>query len=180
MKNRKRNRLKGYDYSSDNLYFVTFCIKNRVCCLGSRRDVGAGRHLSVPNFGDILEENKSNKKSMQLNAYGLIVEERINWLPEQYKYVEIHNHVVMPNHIHMIIEIDSIKVENFDVKIKSLSSLVGALKTTSSKLIHQSGFLDFAWQRSFHDHIIKTERAYKNISNYIDLNPDKWTSDVFF
>ena len=43
MKNRKRNRLKGYDYSRDNLYFVTICVKDRVCCLGS---VGTGRDLS--------------------------------------------------------------------------------------------------------------------------------------
>lgn len=198
MKNRKRNRLKGYDYSKDNLYFVTICVKERVCCLGAvgtgrsvgtgssegiGRSVGTGRDLSVRNNPDNNNpnENQSNDEiSMQLNAHGLIVEDRINWLQEQYKYVEIHNFVVMPNHIHMIIEIDSIKVKDDDVKIKSLSSLVGALKTTSSKLIHESGFLDFAWQRSFHDHIIKTERAYNNIFNYIDLNPEKWTSDVFF
>lgn len=193
MKNRKRNRLKGYDYSKDNLYFVTICVKDRICCLGAvgtgrsigtgrsvgtRRSIGTGRDLSVRNNPN---ENQSNDAiSMQLNAYGLIIQERINWLEEQYKYVEIHNFVVMPNHIHIIIEIDSIKVKDDDVKIKSLSSLVGALKTTSSKLIHESGFLDFAWQRSFHDHIIKTERAYNNIFNYIDLNPKKWCSDVFF
>jgi len=181
MKNRKRNRLKGYDYSKDNLYFVTICVKDRICCLGAvgtGRSVGTGRDLSVSNNPN---ENQSNDAiSMQLNAYGLIIQERINWLEEQYKYVEIHNFVVMPNHIHIIIEIDSIKVKDDDVKIKSLSSLVGALKTTSSKLIHESGFLDFAWQRSFHDHIIKTERAYNNIFNYIDLNPKKWCSDVFF
>src|SRR5690606_26296829 len=110
MRNRKRNRLKGYDYSKDNLYFVTICVKNRVCCLGVvgiDRSVGTGRDLSVRNNP---EDNQSNDNiSMKLNAYGLIVEERINWLQEQYKYVEIHNYVVMPNHIHIIIEIDSVK-----------------------------------------------------------------------
>src|SRR5690606_24146215 len=139
--------------SKDNLYFVTICVKDRSCCLGAvgtgrsigtgrsvgpRRSIGTGRALSVRNNPN---ENQSNDAiSMQLNGYGLIVQERINWLEEQYKYVEIHNFVVMPNHIHIIIEIDSIKVKDDDVKIKSLSSLVGALKTTSSKLIHESGF----------------------------------------
>src|SRR5690606_30112537 len=128
MKNRKRNRLKGYDYSKDNLYFITICVKNRVCCLGAvgaGRLVGTGRDLSVRNpENNNPEENQSNDNiSMQLNAYGLIVEERIHWLQEQYKYVEIHNYVVMPNHIHIIIEIDSLKVKDDDVKIKSLSSL---------------------------------------------------------
>jgi hypothetical protein len=32
--------------------------------------------------------------------------------------------------------------------------------------------LDFKiWQRDYHDHIIRDERAYKNISNYIKNNP---------
>src|SRR5690606_111147 len=113
MKNRKRNRLKGYDYSKDNLYFVTICVKDRLCCLGAvwAGRVGTGRDLSVQDSENIQknypdENNSNNNISMQLNPYGLIVEERINWLAEQYKYVEIHNYVVMPNHIHIIIEID--------------------------------------------------------------------------
>ena len=117
---------------------------------------------------------------MQLNSYGLIVEDRIKWLSEQYDYVEVHNYIVMPNHIHLIIEIDSLRVRGKEIKIKSLSSLMGALKTTSSKLIHEKELLGFAWQRSFHDHIIRHDRAYQNISNYIDLNPRKWLEDTFF
>ena len=67
-----------------------------------------------------------------------------------------------------------------EIKIKSLSGLMGAFKTTSSKLIHRAGFEDFTWQRSFHDHIIRNDKSYHNISNYIDLNPEKWVSDTFF
>ncbi|WP_163411488.1 transposase [Flavobacterium ajazii] len=132
---------------------------------------------------------------MNLNEFGEIVKKQIEWLTEQYKYVEIHNYVVMPNHVHMIIEIDrnklmvgtegtarelSVQAQGEEIKIKSVSSLMGALKTTSSKLIHRSGFEDFSWQRSFHDHIIRNEKSYQNISNYIDLNPEKWKSDTFF
>ena len=45
MKNRKHNRMLGYDYSQNNLYFVTICVQDRICCFGA---VGAGRDLSVP------------------------------------------------------------------------------------------------------------------------------------
>ena len=44
-KNRKRNRKEGFDYSQDNLYFVTICVQNRICCFGSI-PVGTGRDLS--------------------------------------------------------------------------------------------------------------------------------------
>ena len=87
---------------------------------------------------------------------------------------------LMPNHFHLILEIDSSKVNTNEIKIKSLSSLMGALKTTSSKQIRDFGFIDFAWHRSFHGHIIRNEKEYELISNYIDRNPQKWFEDRFY
>lgn len=189
MKNRKRNRMIGFDYSSNNLYFVTNCVKNNICCFGnviSNSPVGTSRDLSVhsenhhsENQNSILNNLEVNYK-MQLNHFGKIVDERINWLMEQHKYVEIHIYVVMPNHFHLILEIDSLRVNTKELKIKSLSSLMGALKTTSSKQIHDMGFEDFSWHRSFHDHIIRNENEYNRISNYIDLNAQKWFVDRFY
>ena len=191
MKNRKRNRLMGYDYSRDNLYFVTICVRDMVCCFGEivavgtgaraitgrGRGTGTGRDLSVRGF-----ESSSNEfdQIMILNVYGKIVQDKLLWLAVQYPYVVMHNFVVMPNHVHAIIEIDSLKIQDKSMKIKSLSSLVGAFKTTASKRIHEVGFLDFSWHRSFHDHIIRNEIRFLTISNYIDENPLKWKADTFF
>lgn len=83
MKQRKPNRLQGYDYSSDNLYFVTSCVQNMICCFGE---------ISAPR--------------MVLNDYGKIAEKQWHWLGKQYPYVVLHSFVVMPNHIHGIIEIN--------------------------------------------------------------------------
>ncbi len=210
MKKRKSNRLKGYDYSKNNLYFVTNCVKNNLCCLGRVISVRTGCDLSVHNSeihnSEIHNSKIHNSKihnskihnpeidyTVELNQYGLIVDEKINWLMRQYKYVDIHNYVIMPNHFHLILEIDSNLLKNkiseddsertaheLSVpKIKSLSSLMGALKTTSSSQIHKLGFEDFAWHRSFHDHIIKNEQSYQNIFNYISNNPNKWNEDRF-
>jgi REP element-mobilizing transposase RayT len=84
----------------------------------------------------------------------------------------------MPNHFHLVLEIDSFKVNN-NVKIKSVSSLMGALKTTTSKQIHELGFENFCWHRSFHDYIIRNQKEYCLLSNYIDNNPQKWFQDKF-
>ena len=35
------------------------------------------------------------------------------------------------------------------------------------------------WQRNYYEHIIRNERAYQNISNYIIDNPAKWTVNKF-
>lgn len=189
MKNRKRNRMSGFDYSSNNLYFVTNCVKNNLCCFGnviSDATVGTGRDLSVHHSENHHSENHQSQNDqcvnivMELNSFGLIVKNQIEWLENQYLYISIHNYVIMPNHFHLILEIDSSKVNTNEFKIKSLSSLMGALKTTTSKQIRDFGFIDFAWHRSFHDHIIRNEKEYDLISNYIDRNPIKWFKDQFY
>ncbi len=62
-------------------------------------------------------------------------------------------------------------------KIKSLSELIGAFKTTSSKLIRNRGLNNFSWQRSFYDHIIRNEKSLDEIRYYIRYNPLKWALD---
>ena len=188
MKRRKRNRMLGYDYSSNNLYFVTICVKDRKCCFGYVGTVGTGRDLSVhaSQSEDELHSNlqmestESNNQLMIRNQFGEIAYKQLQWLEEQYEYVVLHSSIVMPNHVHAIIEIDSSLVSDATMKIKSLSELVGAYKTTSSKLIRRSGFEIFAWHRSFHDHIIRNEQSYNRIMNYIITNAERWKFDVFF
>lgn len=184
----------GYDYSQNNLYFVTSCVKNMECCFGDVVPVGTGRDLSVhypdENNPDINNPSE-NESEMILNAYGIIANNQLEWLEIQYPYVELHSYKVMPNHIHAIIEIDSLKVnpihktdtdqlDSEDIKIKSLSEIMGAYKTTSSKLIHKADYEVFAWHRSFHDHIIRDEKSYHNIVNYIENNPNCWDKDKFY
>jgi putative transposase len=39
---------------------------------------------------------------------------------------------------------------------------------------------DFAWQPRYHDHIIRSEQSYENISHYIINNPARWQEDLFY
>lgn len=36
------------------------------------------------------------------------------------------------------------------------------------------------WQRSFHDHIIRCDKDYQKIWEYIDTNSMKWEQDCFY
>ncbi|MBQ7799940.1 MAG: hypothetical protein IJ370_05555, partial [Oscillospiraceae bacterium] len=58
---------------------------------------------------------------------------------------------------------------------KSIPQLVKSFKTLITKEIGKSIF-----QRSFHDHVIRDERDYLKIWNYIDTNPAKWNVDCFY
>ena len=209
MKERKTIRLKGYDYSSDNLYFVTSCVHNRICCFGEI--VGTGRDPSL-HHGEYVSIGTGRDLSLQssilrmvLNDYGKIAEQQWHWLGEQYPYIVLHEFVVMPNHIHGIIEINrtnsvgtgrdpslqndddvsvrtgrDLSLQSSIIKIKPLSELMGAYKTTVSKHIHLSGFIEFKWQRSFYEHIIHDEKSFETISDYILNNPVNWEQDTLF
>lgn len=121
-------------------------------------------------------------------------------MENQYSYIVSRAFVVMPYHIHGIIEINRGSIHNENVvetgrvfvgtgrdqslqkppKIKSLSELMDAYKTTVSKQIHLLEYPEFQWQRSFHDHIIRNERSFRHIGNYIYNNPSNWDEDQFY
>lgn len=163
MRERKRTRLNGFDYASPGAYFITAVIKGRLCA-----------------FGDIMNG------TTRLNLYGEIVREQWRWLHQQYPYLKVDEFVVMPNHVHGIVNITD-SVGNAGVgnagerslqKIKSLSELVGAFKSTSSKRIHQSGLSSFRWQKSFYERIIRNDRELMRIRQYIQTNPLRWELDI--
>ena len=48
-----------------------------------------------------------------------------------------------------------------------------------AKQLHFLGFDEQLWQRNYYEHIIRDDKAYLNISNYIINNPQKWGEDKF-
>ena len=110
----------------------------------------------------------------QLNTFGNIAKEDILQLEKHFDNIRIDKFVVMPNHVHMIVVIDHWK-ENVD--IPTLVSLYKAGVTRKIR-IHQPNMT--VWQRSFHDHVIRDQRSYEKIWNYIENNPLKWEEDCFY
>ena len=162
IRNRKLNRLTGFDYSNEGYYFVTICVKDKTEWFGEIKD---GR--------------------MMLNEYGKIVLRCWNDLLNHYMNTKLDEFIIMPNHLHGILSIVVRNARERSLhyrirsvrKIKSLSELIGAFKTTSSKLIHRAGLLEFQWQKSFYDHIIRNEQDLTRVREYIVNNPLKWEED---
>ncbi|MFZ4545501.1 MAG: transposase [Saprospiraceae bacterium] len=80
--NRKSTRIQGYDYSLPGLYLITISCQNKQCLFG---------HIE--------------KGKMILNNSGKMA--NASWLaiPEHYPNTILHTFVIMPNHVHGIIEI---------------------------------------------------------------------------
>ena len=57
----------------------------------------------------------------------------------------------------------------------TISTIVQQLKGAVTK---QTGTT--VWQKLFHDHVIRGEKDYLKIWEYIDSNPVKWEEDCFY
>ena len=79
---RRSIRLQGYDYSQKGMYFLTICVKDKECI-----------------FGTISNGN------MILNVIGHIVANEWENTPNIRDNIALHDYVIMPNHLHGIIEI---------------------------------------------------------------------------
>ena len=62
----------------------------------------------------------------------------------------------------------------FGPQSKNLGSIIRGYKSAVTTQVRISGNTDFAWQSRFHEHIIRGERAFKNIQRYINNNPVNW------
>ena len=63
-------------------------------------------------------------------------------------------------------------------KSGSVSALIRSYKSAVTRHAHRLGF-DFAWQSRFYDHIIRNDRAFQTITDYIINNPRNWKGDRF-
>lgn len=147
---RKSPRIPGYDYSNCNYYFITVCTHEKKCIFGK------------PN---------------QLNLYGKIAESCILKIAKIYPGIAVDKFVIMPNHVHMIFSVEPCGKQNGRI---DLTHVIGQYKMSVTKKIHEMEPSIAVWQRSFHDHIIRNQRSYEKIWEYIDNNPVKWEMDCFY
>lgn len=173
-KRRKSHRLSCWDYRNTGYYFVTICTENR-----------------RPYFGKIVDDK------MCLNHAGKIVEQFWTGIPDHFENVATDTFVVMPNHVHGIIQIHKRRdvalqrpyttkqrpynhFSRISPKPKSLSAVIRSFKSIVTKTVHKLyPDINFKWQSRFHDHIIRNERSLQRIRTYIQNNPLKWKFDKY-
>jgi REP element-mobilizing transposase RayT len=181
---RRSVRLTGYDYAQNGCYFLTICTRNRECL-----------------FGEIQNAN------MILSDIGTKVNECWLDIPNHFPQIVLHDYVIMPNHVHGIIEINNIDAIDSNIGIvvgannysptnysplrsstnpASLSSRPNGTSRTVGSVVRgfkigvtkQMGFSP--WQRNYYEHIIRNGESYNTIVQYMDQNPMKWEEDCFY
>lgn len=152
---RKSIRLKSYDYTKTGLYFVTICAWQQKCI-----------------FGQI------DNRKMHLNTVGEIVNQQWCDLTNHYPAIELHSHVIMPNHLHAIIEVaDDAGAINL---APTVGDIVRGFKARCTRVVNASISGLKLWQRNYYEHIIRDEPSYLQILEYIENNPAKWAEDGYY
>jgi putative transposase len=175
---RRSIRLKGYDYTAPGAYFITLCIHQRECLLGS---VVAGE--------------------MQLNRIGWAVQACWEQLAIHFP-IGLDAFIVMPNHLHGIIllgdhpatdamigqgftnppimaEPNSLFTQPRGTKPGSIGAILQSFKSVSTRTIKRNFQPDrrILWQRNYYEHIIRDDIAFQRIRAYIQNNPASWQND---
>ncbi len=145
---------------------------------------------------------------MLLNDIGKTAHQFWEDIPTYTPFIELGAFAIMPNHMHGIlivnrdekddvssktlqcnvstrppIEFDPNKMGEFMSQISpksgSISRILGSYKgavTKQAQKVHSG----FGWQERFHDHIIRNEKSFLRIENYILTNPENWENDKFY
>lgn len=64
-------------------------------------------------------------------------------------------------------------LNKFGAQSKNLASILRGYKS-SVKTYATTNDIEFAWQPRYYDRVIRNDKEYLNIKNYIRDNPDQW------
>jgi len=177
-------RLDSWDYGDNAAYFVTICTAER-----------------QNYFGEIVDGK------MVLPTTGETARQIWLEIPSRFPYVLLDEFVVMPNHIHGIVIIDKpedpVETRFIASKSDAAGSVIregkcGGATGNKNPMLHENLskiirwykgrttfetrkiLSGFDWQARFHDHIIRDNKEFDNIREYIINNPVNWGKDKFY
>ena len=182
-KDKKQYRYKGYDYSQDGFYFVTICTKNREIFFG---EIAAAPHSAFLRYTEI----------------GKIAERCWRAIPDHFSFVKLDEYIIMPNHLHGIIEIAHAGAGHCvvgaghcvvgtgqcpvptggstfgQVAPDSVSTIIGSFKSAVTKITNgRYPDIGFSWQSRFYDRIVRDNDELNRFRQYIMANPARWELD---
>lgn len=179
---RRSIRLQGFDYSKAGYYFITLVCYNR------------------KNFFGKIVRDSFQQNHMKLSSTGLIA--RSCWLeiPLHYPNVKLHEFIIMPDHMHGILEIEVKEDTDYnEIKTRQINKFqkiipgsigsilrgykIGVTKWFRDKCLKEDCFMIereeiVLLQRNYYEHIIRNEQEYFAFSNYIRNNPKNWMGKI--
>lgn len=157
-------RLHGDDYSRPGFYYITICVEGKRLILGRIYEGG-----------------------IVLSSAGQIALRERKLLIDRFCAIRLDAFVVMPNHVHAIIQIEAVAGagaaqirahEAAPLRTPALSDVVRAFKSSSAAAINKRmGTSGPIWQRGYYERVIRNGQELFNVREYIAQNPLRWAAD---
>ena len=193
--NRKSIRLKGHDYTSVGRYFVTIVIRNRLHLFGKVID---GKMI-LNKFGEIAakewQQTINLRDNVSLGAF-MIMPDHIHFIihieqqriQKEYTAEELERRagVVAGKHMNKPSSLGAVVRGYKGAVTRQVLSIISENQNNESTL-KNSELMDIhnqlrtektIWVRNYNEAIIKSERHYNNVTNYINNNPRKWDEQL--
>jgi putative transposase len=159
---RRSIRLHEYDYRQAGAYFITIVAHDRIMLFGEI----TGGETRLSEFGQIVEDEWQKSSAIR-------------------REIELDVFVVMPNHIHGIVNIiDSVGATgrsplHSGPPARSLGAFVAGFKSAVTKRINEIRCTPGSpvWQRNYYEHIIRGDGELLRVREYILNNPLEWEND---
>jgi len=187
---RRSIRLKRYDYSQAGLYFITICTQNRLCLFGKIKE----SNLQLNDAGIMIE-----------HQWQELIYRFDNIKLHQFIVMPNHFHGIVES-----VGVPLVGTQNAEQRqtkqrpieqpqteqppkgqpqgiAPTVGDVVGAFKSLSTndyiRNVKQNNWQPFnkkIWQRNYYEHIIRNEKSYDQISEYIQTNSLKWQDDKYY
>jgi REP element-mobilizing transposase RayT len=146
---RKTIRMQKHDYSMPGAYFITVCTANRDKIFWDNRR------------GDLW-----SPENVPLSEIGIITNREIQKLNSVYTAVQVDKYCIMPDHIHMILTIDT-AADGRTQFAPTVSRVMKQFKGSITKQIGRS-----VWQKSFMSMGSGTNRIMMRSGNIFTTIPE--------
>lgn len=144
----KKRRAEWNNYFDRGIYMITIS-KNPQC----------------PAFGD-LEYTHPDSALVALSSSGLVIREQIDITPSFSPEIKIHDSVIMPDHVHILLEV-------LEPMERNLGDVIQAIKATSTSRIRKTlnNISLPIFEEGFHDRIILNQKRFHIVKKYLRDNP---------
>lgn len=119
-------------------------------------------------FGNVVDGE------MCLNELGDIADKTLLETEEFYKGVHVLEHVIMPDHMHFIVNIEPDTTQTLALVVGEYKSMVSKRCLEFCK--EHNVIMGRLWQSGFYEHVVCDAEDYEAIRAYICNNPKNWAA----
>ncbi len=190
--NRHSVRVQWHDYNS-GIFFVTICAHEKLNLFGEIRM----SEMSLSSLGSVVKhciiDMPSHHKDVALLnhvvmpnhihfiiAIGIDYISSVSTLTPQYIVPPLSPDELKPSFGCLKPPQHGDVCNDFHHNSR-LAVIIRTLKAAVTRLCRfQNSSIINVWQRNYHEHIIRNQKVFENIMNYIDSNVMNWDKDCFY